>query len=156
MGLDMYLYKEYYVGGRWAENRDDVVSFETRHPNGEQTKFSFKIGKLSDVRTLEMYWRKSNWIHSWFIENCADGVDDCREVYVYKDDLKKLLDTVHEVITDHDKAEELLPTKDGFFFGSVKYDEWYFEDLQQTYDGLKRILSESENEYVSFYYRASW
>ena len=24
------------------------------------------------------YWRKANAIHSWFVENCQDGVDECQ------------------------------------------------------------------------------
>ena len=36
------------------------------------------------------------------------------------------------VLEDHSQAEELLPTVDGFFFGSTEYDEGYFDDVEQV------------------------
>ena len=37
------------------------------------------------------YWRKANAIHNWFIENCADGVDECQTIELTKEMLENLL-----------------------------------------------------------------
>lgn len=54
-----------------------------------------------------------------------------------------------------DVAEELLPTTEGFFFGSTEYDEWYMEDIKYTAERLTTLLNEAPDN-VEFYYRASW
>jgi hypothetical protein len=52
-------------------------------------------------------------------------------------------------------AEELLPTRSGFFFGGTDYDYWYYTDLIRTADLLKKELAAVPNQQVWFYY-ASW
>lgn len=52
------------------------------------------------------------------------------------------------------KAEEILATQDGFFFGSTEYDAWYLMDIKDTVEQLDRVLSMPNN--VEFYYRSSW
>lgn len=103
------------------------------------------------------YWRKANAIHNWFVRNVQDGDDDCRyHSEVTKEDLEELRDLCHEVLCDHDLAEELLPTQGGFFFGSTKYDEWYHRDLRQTIDIVDRVLATTDFETQMVYYRSSW
>ena len=36
------------------------------------------------------YWRKANQIHSWFVRECQDGVDECQKAYVGIDKLEEL------------------------------------------------------------------
>ena len=50
-------------------------------------------------------------------------------------------------------TEDLDPTE-GFFFGSTEKDEYYYQDLQDTVDGLTKCLELPKNYY--FYYRSSW
>jgi hypothetical protein len=52
-------------------------------------------------------------------------------------------------------AQQLLPTVEGFFFGSTDYDEGYVDDLVATVEGLNRILALPENG-VDYYYTSSW
>ena len=65
-------------------------------------------------------------------------------------------------MTDNSRAEELLPTKDGFFWGSTEYDEWYFTQTSNTYKILNEVVKEMEeyqkqiNRNAWMYYRASW
>jgi hypothetical protein len=64
---------------------------------------------------------------------------------------------VNEVLEDHSKASELLPTAIGFFFGSTDYDEWYFKDLEYTKEVIGKIVDNWEAlEYWDFYYSSSW
>ncbi|HEY7348116.1 MAG TPA: hypothetical protein VH599_07320 [Ktedonobacterales bacterium] len=48
-------------------------------------------------------------------------------------------------------AKELLPTSDGFFFGSTNYDQFYIEDLQLTKEILEKALQKPGD-----YYSSSW
>jgi len=52
-----------------------------------------------------------------------------------------------------EKAEELLPVTDGFFFGSQEYDEWYFNDIQETIEIIDWAL---KRDFDYFAYQSSW
>lgn len=58
-------------------------------------------------------------------------------------------------VTSQKKASKILPTCDGFFFGSTEYNEWYFSDLLETYCIINELLKVNEENYY-IYYRASW
>jgi len=62
-----------------------------------------------------------------------------------------------KVIKDPTVAKKLLPTQEGFFFGSYEYDEWYLGDVQTTHDWIVRTLGE-EGRYPdsSIMYHSSW
>ena len=47
-------------------------------------------------------------------------------------------------IKDFSVAEELLPVAEGFFFGSTKYDEWYFENIESTIEQISEILKTTD------------
>lgn len=159
MGLDMYLFKDYYIGGKYAKDSDKTIEIDsTAIWANKEEKFSFKVGDIFSVRCLGAQWRKANAIHKWFVDNCAKGVDNCEEVSVSIEKIRELFDVVRQVKVDHSRAPKLLPTCNGFFFGSTDYDDWYFEDLDYTYDVLKKIIDEAEAEPYRFdlYYSASW
>lgn len=88
------------------------------------------------------YWRKANAIHNWFVENIQDGNDDQRDYFVPVEALQDLLNVVDEVLDDNTKASELLPTREGFFFGSTDYDEGYFQDLKDTKEILEKAIAD--------------
>jgi hypothetical protein len=102
------------------------------------------------------YWRKSNQIHRWFVENVQSGVDDCGTYEVTLPQLLNLLDTVNKVLDDHSLAEDLLPTQSGFFFGGTSYSEWYFDDLRETQKILAKVVSETNFEEEIVFYHSSW
>lgn len=103
------------------------------------------------------YWRKANAIHNWFVENVQDGEDDCEyHRPVIKDDLETLFELCREVLADHSKANELLPNRQGFFFGSYEYDEWYFKDIQYTADLCEQLIRDFDFENYDLYYCSSW
>ena len=102
------------------------------------------------------YWRKANAIHSWFVKNVQDGVDDCRKAYVSRDQLDDLLDLCIDIKTKKVKPEDCLPTQSGFFFGSTEYDDYYTRDLEYTIDVISSILMNPDYKDASFYYRSSW
>jgi len=64
------------------------------------------------------------------------------------------VDLCKYVLKDREKAEELLPTQEGFFFGSTEYDEYYFEALEETVYVIDKELREyPDDEYI---YHSSW
>ena len=107
------------------------------------------------------YWRKDNAIHQWFVEHCGEGKDECQKMYVTIDQLKELRQICEKIIADNSLAEALLPTCDGFFFGDIEYDEWYFKGILYTKELLDDVIAfvESDQKGNSEYdvvYQASW
>jgi hypothetical protein len=98
------------------------------------------------------YWRKANQIHKWFVDNVQKGNDDCKEYYVSEEKIKELYDLCTQINSNPEKAEELLPSHPGFFFGSYEYDEYYIKDIKHTIEILEPLLN-SDN---SIYYSSSW
>ena len=98
--------------------------------------------------------RKANAIHHWFINNCQDGVDDCRSSYVSTEQLQELVNICKQIQADHTLADELLPSQGGFFFGGTEYDEWYFRSIDETIEMLDPVLNDESDG--DFEYDSSW
>ncbi|MGL5191630.1 MAG: hypothetical protein ACRC7S_18470 [Cetobacterium sp.] len=104
----------------------------------------------------EVYWRKANHIHNWFVENVQNGVDDCGSYEVTIEKLTELRDICNQVINDNSLAGKLLPTTSGFFFGSDEYDEYYFDDTERTKTALDEVIKEYNNSKCKYVYHSSW
>jgi len=50
-----------------------------------------------------------------------------------------------KLIEDPTVAKQLLPTRAGFFFGSMEYDEDYLNDVVKTRDWAAQMLKDHEN-----------
>jgi hypothetical protein len=149
MGLDMYLNVDVYMSKYTdVDKRDTICDIIGIKPNDD------KIGSV-DVSIEVGYWRKANAIHKWFVDNCQDGVDDCRKAYVSADALVMLRDACKSVLSNHSLADELLPCESGFFFGSTEYDEYYYADLEYTVELIETILDKYGDKYM-FSYHSSW
>ena len=145
MGLDMYLNARQFTAKAFAKP-------ELYSKLVENAPFAL------DFATLEVqvaYWRKANQIHAWFVKHVQNGKDDCQEYSVTRDQLQLLVDNCKLVLMNREEASNLLPTQEGFFFGSYEYDEYYFGDLQDTIDQLEKILNEYPEDW-DFKYQSSW
>jgi len=172
MGLDMYLSAKRYL---WTD-KDKAISEKVGEIIGvngdQQRRFNGSSLVVKEISLEAMYWRKANAIHGWFVENVQDGDDDCKEYEVERSQLEALRDLCSKILTRHeamktmsdeqieemddlDEDEESLEPTAGFFFGSTDKDEWYYEDLKNTAEGLRRVLETLPDDY-SFSYHASW
>ena len=147
MGLDMYLNAERYLWGH--EEGDKQISENIGQLIGLPTD-----GKVKTITVEAGYWRKSNQIHNWLVANVQDGKDECQDSYVSREQLKELREVCQKVLADNELAEKLLPTASGFFFGGTEYDQWYFNDLEETIKIIDNALLMPEQ--WDFNYRSSW
>lgn len=153
MGLDMYLTKHIFVGAKY-EHLNINGKIELKQGN---EPIQVQLEKVSEIIEEVAYWRKANHIHKWFVDNVQDGEDDCKSYYVSFEKLMQLKLICQEILNQsteaekHAKSRELLPTREGFFFGGTEYDEYYFEDLKNTI----KMLSELEED-GDYYYQSSW
>lgn len=181
MGLDMYLKAKIYLGkyfgnGLFKKANEVRKLFPEMYKSGnlDSVDVKFEVG----------YWRKANHIHNWFVQNVQNGKDECDPYYVSRKQLEELRDTCKDVINSlkdsktkevkikvgfskgkdiYDKikvfkntelANSKLPAKEGFFFGSTKYNKWYLKDLQHTIKIINKCLK-LPNDW-DFEYRSSW
>lgn len=154
MGLDQYLYaKKFAHSGSWA-NDEEKQLFASLVALSKAEEFMEKDFPTAFVEVKVAQWRKQNAIHNWFVQECQGGEDECQTVFVGREQLEVLRDTCRKVLADPTLADELLPTSNGFFFGSTDYSEWYIEGLTYTADTIDRLLT-MPNEW-DFEYSSSW
>jgi len=147
MGLDMYLNAERYLWGH--EEGDKQISENIGQLIGLPTD-----GKVKTITVEAGYWRKSNQIHNWFVANVQEGKDECQDSYVSREQLKELREVCQKVLDNNELAEQLLPTASGFFFGGTEYDQWYFDDIEETIKIIDNALLMPDQ--WDFNYRSSW
>lgn len=154
MGLDMYLYRREYISNYSFDQSSSDKFYAIANAVGiEPTAHAPHI----HVDVCVAYWRKANAIHGWFVNTLADGVDECQNIYVTKENLIELRNLALAALNVPAIRENALPTKAGFFFGSYEYDEWYEADMKNTIEQIDKVLESCKNhEYVDFIYRASW
>ncbi len=100
------------------------------------------------------YFRKVNFLVRFFANKGFD-VEHQIPFCFNKDIAEELLDLCNQVLEDHSKAAELLPTMGGFFFGSTDYDEYYFKDVEEVKNWIEDKLLPmfdklEDNEYIEF------
>jgi len=180
MGLDMYLYKKTYVQNWKHTPKEQKYSISIKRGGKKVT--TIQPNRISEITESVGYWRKFNALHNYFVQNFADGVDDCKQMYVPKEGLETLLGVLRKVkkildkskkkksnivvgwangeemredveVYDSDKVEELLPTAPGFFFGGTEYDGYYYHSVCNTITMIDELMAEGDADY---YYEASW
>ena len=109
-----------------------------------------KEENIEDTDVELVYWRKANAIHSFFVGE--KDYESCDVIEVSKEMLVELLNKCEEVIKNKDKAEDILPSCSGFFFGSTLYEDYYFQDLQETIDKITPIISDEDIKDGDLYY----
>ena len=126
MGLDMHLYSSH----------EDL----TRLPSYDAIEAAVEG---------EIYWRKANAIHGWFVRIIQKGEDDCGMYEVTLSDLVDLRETCADVLRDHSQAANLIPPTGG------KVDSDYVYDLEYTIQELDSIMEEHLPD-QRYFYSSSW
>ena len=149
MGLDMYLYGT----KNFSVFTSDTAIKESKEKTFEFTSLINNHGLDNapidydtpwsnyDIKFTLMYWRKSNQIHQWFVNNVQGGTDNCAEYSVDIDQLKLLSKTIEPALASTAAASEYMPTAEGFFFGSQEYDSYYFDDLRSTKTKIDQLIA---------------
>jgi hypothetical protein len=188
MGLDMYLYRSKKVKGLTAEDYskvDNTISdvpkeaFKSvRESIKGRTKQAYE--QLDEVvkergvysKWLSIfedigYWRKANQIHTYFVQECQGGIDECQLARISQKKLNKLMSLckqalalkevyLNDGIIQGKGCEEILPTASGFFFGGTEFNEWYFQDIEETIEIISKVLKETDFKTQTIFYRSSW
>lgn len=104
------------------------------------------------------YFRKVNFLVKFFKKKGFD-VPNQIPLVIKREDAEELLSKCEEVLKDHSKGPELLPTMSGFFFGSTDYDDYYYDDVEAVRDYVKDkllpefdTLEEGEDIYFETWY----
>jgi len=163
----MWEYYDRSVEGSERKKRAEAVMTEaglmtlvtSDSPGGELT---YENGVL--VASVHgCYWRKANAIHSWFVQNCQDGVDECQESPpIPAEQLAHLAHTCQQAIDAYDagdleRAGEILTPTSGFFFGSTEVGEWWAEDVRRTILEIEVLVRKAiAIGGVTFTYQSSW
>jgi hypothetical protein len=173
MGLDMYLSKKIYVR---PDDRDEVKIAGAKTPVWEQKvkEIVEEVGYWRKANAIHC------WFVEHVQQGQDDcGEYDVSETQLREllDTVNTVLDASElvegqviteyrskpgcgwepiieqgKVIKDPTMAERLLPTQEGFFFGSTDYDQYYYDDLVLT----KHILEDALASGGDYYYSSSW
>lgn len=180
MGLDIYLRKKVEVYKKGPTLHSFIYGRTELDEEIEQSKFfieddneRIEISANSiGFNVDEIYWRKANAIHNWFVTHVQDGKDDCKSYVIYEDKLIELRDVCKSIIEEEEEhstdraiklGKELLPTSDGFFFGDTSYNDYYFDTVEETYDEIVRMIKSDEvspgkgyHTDIFYEYHSSW
>ena len=173
MGLDMYLSKKTYVKN-WNHSSDDEKFTISIQKGGKKFK-DIDISRITYIEEEVMYWRKANHIHEWFINNSEmsyvtgesllELLDLCRTVRDMIGKSKKVTkvgnnwdgqDVTIETYECEEEVMELLPTSEGFFFGSYEIDDIYLRKVVETIECIEGLMNEEGEIEGEFIYQASW
>jgi hypothetical protein len=102
------------------------------------------------------YWRKFNALHAWFVKNCQDGIDNCEPSRILTaEDFENLIYIMKAIKQAPLTSRVLLPTSDGFFFGSTEYDAYFMQDVESAIPKLEELLEEVKDG-AKLTYLSSW
>lgn len=105
-------------------------------------------GIKDDIQLV--YWRKCNAVHDYFVGDADE--DNCTEFVVTKEDIANLIIKCATVLNNKALAQDILPTREGFFFGSYDYDQWYYDGLTDTVKDCVEALGDWKEDDQVYYY----
>ena len=117
--------------------------------------FFFRRNRNKNIDAEEVsYFRKVNFLVRFFGDKGFD-IEEQTPLEITKGMCEELAERCRTVLNDITTCEELLPTMDGFFFGSIAYDNYYIHDVEEVLEKLKTsILPAFDNlqdtEYITF------
>ena len=128
--------------------------------NWDKSKMTEQQRKLVDERNYEFdiidqkrleirdevggyieYWRNFNTLHQYIIDNFADGVDDCQEIQLTKDNAVQIL-------TFLNRAIYVLSTSNNW---NISTDDSYSDNIIRAIDIFSMIAREWDDDHVVLY-----
>lgn len=153
MGLDMFLEKKNKKGefeevGYWRKANQIHKWFVDNVQNGIDNGDRYKVTReqLEDLLYLCKEVKEKAILE--------EGEVYCGTTYSKNQEPVKQY-CKGKIIKNVEEISELLPTQEGFFFGSTSYDEYYMEDIENTIKTLTNALEENK-QLKDFYYLAWW
>lgn len=114
------------------------------------------IDELNDIdcENFEFlaYFRKVNFLFEFFSGSLNE---EETTAVITRGEMEELIEKCEFVLNNRDKASEILPTCDGFFFGSLDYDDYYFESVAKVLLSFQVILENYSDDYlyiIDFFY----
>ncbi|HGS8723751.1 TPA: hypothetical protein ACMUBK_002558 [Enterococcus faecalis] len=101
------------------------------------------------------YWRKANQIRAFFASYAPEQSDINIEMLIVNEEmLLELKQRIMLCLTERNEqtSSELLPTSQGFFFGSTEYDDWYYQDLEISLPIIEKALTAIKDNKLVFYH----
>lgn len=101
-----------------------------------------------------IYWRKANAIFKW-IDTHIKKIENLEEIPITKEQLLQLKKDCEKAIEAYKKGDietckKIMPTQEGFFFGSTEYDEWYLKELEYTVEEIKNKIENKDHKWYIF------
>ena len=157
MGLDMYFYERHYLKGK----KGDIDCY----PDVRVQEYEDWTGKKREARIIKNakyvvsdfgYFRKANQIHGFIVDRYGQEEDiNCKDIILREEDILDLYNICKELLSIkgakkfRERAKELLPCSDGFFFGSQEYDKYYRQDLRRYVEMVDKMdLDNPEIDYI--------
>ncbi len=88
------------------------------------------------------YFRKVNFLIPFFENYFNVKLENLKDLEITKSSIKELKDRCEHILRDHTLAKDLLPTREGFFFGSTSYDNNYYKDIEEVLKTCNTVLQE--------------
>lgn len=111
------------------------------------------IDELNDIdcENFEFlaYFRKVNFLFEFFSGSLNE---EETTAVITRGEMEELIEKCEFVLNNRDKASEILPTCDGFFFGSLDYDDYYFESVAEVLLSFQVILENYSDDYLYIIY----
>lgn len=182
MGLDMYLTRHTYVKNwkgvpKAQQTKVKVTKGGKPLPGIDPDKVSYIIEEVGYWRKANAIhrWFVMNvqdgnddcgeyYVSTEQLQELLDAVEKVLQAsklvegtvnngYTFGPNGEKIYHTESGLVIDNpNTAKNLLPTEEGFFFGSTDYDEYYVNDLKETQEILKDAIAVGG----VYYYHSSW
>lgn len=117
--------------------------------------FFFRRNRSKEIGAEEIaYFRKVNFLVRFFGDKGFD-IENQTPLKITKGMCEELAERCRTVLNDVTTCKKLLPTMSGFFFGSIAYDKYYMQDVEDVLNKLENnILPAFDNlqdtEYITF------
>lgn len=157
MGLDMYIYCNVYIGGKYTQKIEGLDEIRLlRNVGGEEEVLDFRDEDIYSIRIDAGYWRKAYAIMD-FIEAHTAEIDNCKEVPIDMEALAELKKACVQVLNDPSCASQVLPAGINVSLGD-SYGDNYFRDVENTLGIIKKCeeLEKKFKHRCDFYFYASW